>query len=140
MPSPPDWLSHLADRVAEQFHATDVLSPLGCHFYHNLALDQWEVTLFASKTEIVGGKLDGVATTSNFSLDLKETFQVFDEVTNFHWQTASLGPDDDLGPHVSVEGLFEGNSVWVRVLSNPPAQFDTGRTLNAYSLRLEDVW
>ncbi len=140
MSLPPAWLSDLADCVAEQFYATDVLAPLGCHYHHNRPLDQWEVTLFASRTEVVGGKLDGVTTTSGFSLDLKPIFRMFDEVINFHWQTVSMGPDDDLGPHVSIEGQNEGHSVWLRVLATPPAQFDTGRTLNAYSMRLEDAW
>lgn len=120
--------------------AVDVLAPLGCHYHHNRALDQWEVTIFVGGTEIVGGELDGQIRFSKFHLDLRELFDLFDFVDEFHWQAARMGPDDDLGPHVSVEGAVEGRSVWLRVLAYPPARFSKGRNLIADTLKLEDVW
>ena len=56
------------------------------------------------------------------------------------WQTMSLGPDDELGAHVSLEGVCNGHAVWFRILSHPPRRFAAGRNLHIHSLRLEDVW
>ncbi|MEX0715077.1 MAG: hypothetical protein WD066_00750 [Planctomycetaceae bacterium] len=140
MPVPPSWLSHLADQVAQRLRAADILAPLGCHYYRNRVLDQWEVTIFAGSTEIVGGELDGELRYSNFQLDLRELFGLFDLVDTFHWQADQMGPDDELGPHVSVEGSFEGHPVWLRVLARPPARFPKGRNLLTDTLKLEDVW
>lgn len=137
---PPHWLSDLADAVAEKMHALDVLAPIGCHYYRNRAIDQWEVTLFASRTEIVGGERDGQLTNSRFDLDLRAVLELFEHVAGAHWQTMALGPDDELGAHISIEGTFQGKSVWVRILSHPPTRFDKGRNVHVHGLRIEDVW
>ena len=68
MSTPPDWLNQLANAAAEEIEGLDVLAPLGCH-YHD-ADGVWEVTLFASLTEVVGGAKDGVLRRSKFSVDL----------------------------------------------------------------------
>ncbi len=139
-PPPPSWLARLADNVASQFYAADILAPLGCHYYHNKALDQYEVTLFASRTEIVGGKFDGVQTESRFNLDLKGLMNLFRDVITCHWQPQLLGPDDELGPHISIEGTYENRSVWLRVLAKPPERYSAGREAIAYEMRLKDIW
>lgn len=118
----------------------DILAPIGCHCYHNRAIDQWELTLFASATETVGGQYDGRRTTSRFVLNLENILDNFDTVNKFHWQAHALGPLDDLGPHLSIEGTVDGHSVWLRVLASPPEEVDAGRTFEAYSLRLTDHW
>ena len=140
MPTPPAWIARLANDLSVHLRSMDLLSPLGCHFYHNKALDQWEVSLFASRTEIIGGPFDGRERSSSFQVDLKGVAAIFDAVLQFHWQTHSLGGEDDLGPHIAVEGTYEGRSVWVRVLSESPERFDAGRSFNAYDLRVEDNW
>ena len=65
---------------------------------------------------------------------------LFDEVKQFHWQALDLGPQDELGQHISLEGIYDGNSVWLRVLAEPPERFDNGRIANAYELDFKDVW
>lgn len=140
MPAPPSWLTHLAEEVAQRIRPADVMAPLGCHYFHNRALEQWEVTIFAGSTEIVGGERDGQLKYSNFHLDLQGLFRLFEIVDHFHWQADQFGPEDELGTHVSIEGTFEGWSVWLRVLARPPARFPKGRNLFANSLRIEDVW
>ncbi len=140
MTSPPVWIAKLANELSLHLCAVDLLSPLGCHFYHNKALDQWEVTLFASRTHIVGGPLDGREKSSSFHVDLQGVHETFDEVLNFHWQPQSLGGEDDLGPHVAVEGTFDGRSVWVRILAESPERYEAGRHVHAYDYRVEDKW
>lgn len=118
----------------------DIIAPIGCHCYHNQAIDQWEITLFASSTETVGGQYDGRRTKSRFVLNLEKILDHFETVKKFHWQAHALGPQDDLGPHLTIEGIVEGHSVWLRVLASPPEQFEAGRMFEAYSLRLTDHW
>lgn len=138
--SPPTWLAGMMNQVTEQVLAADVLAPLGCHCYHNLALDEYEVTLFASLTEILGGELDGHLTASRFHLDILGLQQVFTEVHQLHWQSHSLGEEDELGPHVSIEGEFAGKTVWLRILAFPPERYEHGRMMNVYEGKLHDLW
>ena len=143
MASPPSWLARMTNRVAELICGIDVLAPIGCHYHctrfpHN----QWEVTLFVGKTEIVGGSQDGSQFSSPFTVDLEQLIAVFSEVTSFHWQALTVGAKDELGPHISVEGYFEGHSVWLRLLAEAPKQFDTSRHAHVESddVALHDIW
>lgn len=140
MTSPPSWIAELADRVAAGIQGFELLSPLACHIHHNDALDQWELSLFPSATEIVGGRYDGLRTTSRFALDLATVYDAFDTISAFHWQAQRISDDDDLGPHVSIEGTVGDHLVWVRVLATPPARFEPGRSLNTAENRFEERW
>ena len=140
MTSTPQWLTELANEALASVLAIDLLAPVGCHHYHNKAIDEWEVSLFASTTEIVGGQRDGERCSSKFLLDLKSLVQIFDSVQNLHWQALSLDSDDELGPHISLEGIYRGHKVWLRVLSTAPERFQSGRRASVYSLRLEEIW
>ncbi|NOX54717.1 MAG: hypothetical protein GXP27_09815 [Planctomycetes bacterium] len=143
MASPPKWLEDLANRVASLMRAADVLAPIGCHFFHaRFPKDQWEVTLFVGKTETVGGSQDGATTLSPFTLDLAQLMDLFSEVESFHWQALKLGPTDELGPHISVEGYYKGVAVWLRVLAEPPARFELGRyvCIARGEMLLQDIW
>ena len=51
----PAWLNSFASAAAAYIHGVDVLSPLGCHCYHNRARDEYELTVFASRTQVVAG-------------------------------------------------------------------------------------
>lgn len=138
--SPPVWMTTLLNQITGQLYATDVLAPLGCHYYHNLALDEWEVTLFSSMTEILGGELDGQFSASRFHLDILGLQRVFSRVDSLHWQTHSLGEEDQLGPHVAIQGEFQGYTVWLRILAFPPEEIEHGRLLNVYEMKLHDLW
>ena len=138
MSCPPQWIQDLTRAVAEHIYSFDVLSPVGCHFYK--VESQWEVTIFASSTEVVGGPKDGMRTSSNFSLDLYKVHKVLDDVSEFRWQPLSLGDEDELGPHISLEGTREGHEIWLRILSEAPADIEPGRIIWAYDGRMEQVW
>ena len=142
-PTPPEWIERMADLVTEAFHSDDVLAPIGCHFHcHDDQLNQpqWEVTLFVSHTEFFGGALDGQRAVSRYMLDLKKVMSAFDAVESFYWQAQSMAEDDQIGPHVGLEGDFEGNSVWLRIAAEQPDQFEPGRTVDAYAKVVEDNW
>lgn len=140
MSEPPDWLSTLADGVAAEIQGLDLLAPLGCHYYYDKDAERWEIALFASRTEIVGGERDGLLTSSRFSLDLIRVASLLHEVSNIIWQALPIAADDELGAHVLIEGVHGGERVAVRVLAEPPERFESGRIAKTYQHGFEDAW
>ncbi len=138
MPAPPEWLQKFADAVALQMNPVDLLAPVGCHFC--LVEDTWEVTLFASSTQIVGGKKDGVLRHSRFHVDLRRVVDLFSEIWSLTWQPLSLAADDELGPHLSMEGLVAEHPVWLRILARAPKRFDPGRRAVVYDGIWDETW
>jgi len=138
MNQPPDWLASLADQVAGTFVAVDVLAPLACHVCQNEGV--WELTLFASRTEIVGGAQDGGVRPSRFHINVKDLLALFDDVTSAYWQAQGLGSTDDLGPHFGVEGVYEGHHVWLRLPAIPPKRFPPGRQALIHEGTWDELW
>lgn len=138
----PHWLGRLAQQVIGSFYAAEPLAPVGCHIHHHETDEpaQWEVTLFVSSTEIFGGAFDGKRTASRFMVDLRELAEIFDDVHNFYWQAQTMSKDDQLGPHIGVEGEYEGQSVWLRITANPPAQFEPGRVVDLHTHECHNRW
>lgn len=140
MPAPPSWLNKMANQVASLMYDVDVLAPIGCHFFHNSSRNEWEVTLFASSTEIVGGEWDGVLAPSKFCFDILKLDGIFDEVQALYWQALPVGFDDQLGPHISIEATYKTHQVWVRVLAESPEEYEPGRRVQTYELNLKEIW
>lgn len=136
----PTWLNSLASAAAEHIHGVDILSPLGCHSYHNQARDEFELTLFASRTQVVGGRLDGREVGSNFDVNIGAVMDLFDAPPKVGWQALAKGEEDQLGPHISFEGSYMGQAVWLRILGEAPERYEHGRHLNINTLKLEDLW
>lgn len=138
MTTPPPWLQSLADQVTLQMKAVEHLAPLGCHVFRSP--EQWEVTIFASATEIIGGPKDGRHKPSRFFLDVQGLIALFDRVDCVAWQAQGLGPDDDVGPHLSLEGIYQGEPVWLRIPSLAPRGFPTGRQAYVHQQTWEESW
>lgn len=130
----------MANQVASLMYDVDVLAPIGCHHFYNSNRNEWEVTLFASNTEIVGGEWDGVLAPSKFCFDILKVGEIFEEVKALYWQALPINYDDQLGPHVSIEGKCAGHQVWVRVLAESPEDFEPGRRVKAYEFDLKEIW
>jgi len=138
MSAPPEWLKSFADKAALEMQPADVLAPVGCHFCH--VEGTWEVSLFASSTEVVGGKQDGLLRFSRFRMDLRALMDLFSEVEDVSWQALPMGPEDELGAHVAVGGTYAGNRVWLRILAQPPRRFSHGRRAISYEPAWEETW
>lgn len=122
MTHPPLWLQDLIEQVTETVTPLAQPAELACHYFHSTSGDdEWEVTLFP-ETPQFGGRLTGYHTADALSVDVFALVQVFDLVSNCRWQTQVVASDDEIGPHLSVEGEYEGNNVWLRVASNPPSR------------------
>jgi hypothetical protein len=139
---PSDWLATLSAAVAECLIPASEPAPLAAHV--QTSRDEGEpvreVSLFYGATEIVGGARCGARCEPPFWIDLLGLAEAFDRIDSFSWQSAGLGPDDDLGPHVAVEGVYAGRPVRVRVLAVSPRQLPAARTLAACGAVRADRW
>jgi hypothetical protein len=138
MASPPTWMSVFVDHVTSCLQPHDDLAPLGCHFQQFNGV--WEITLFASRTESIGGPRDGKLRNSHFSVDVKHLLDAFSSVDAIAWQAHRIDLNDELGPHMSVEGTVADKSVWLRVTSTAPARFGTGRHYFINKQSMKDLW
>lgn len=138
--SPPTWIADLAAQVLQEILPLKPLAPIGCHHFHNERTRQHEVTLFASSTETLGGPEDGLRDDSPFCLDLTGLFELFEAVEDFRWQSTPVDHRDQLGSHVSVEGIYREHSVWLRILATPPSDFEHGRVFDVHGAELRDLW
>lgn len=129
MSQPAAWLSGLADAIAMTVAplTTEPLPALDCHFTKYEGV--WEITLFTESTEVVGGPEDGSIRHSPLGVRVAEILDLFQSVSSCNWQTQAFGPEDDLGPHLSIEGLYKGRMVWLRILAAAPQQFPRRRTI-----------
>ena len=138
MSMPPAWLKELADAAALLMMPADVMSPIGCHY---ICVEKtWEITLFASSTQIVGGGRDGAVRRSRFCLDVEAVSKLFDEVYQIFWQAHALASDDELGPHLELHGTCADKDVKLRILAFPPKRFASGRRAIVYEPAWEDTW
>jgi hypothetical protein len=136
--SPPNWIRELANSAALQICPADLISPIGCHFFQ--ADGMWEVTLFASKTEVVGGSHDGRRCDSRFSVDIQAVCRLLSQIERVEWQAHPFAPDDELGAHLAVTGRFGKHQVCLRILAIPPERFEPGRRAVTYIPAWEEVW
>lgn len=134
------WITDLAKRVLDEILPIDPLAPVGCHHFLNAESAQHEITLFVSKTEVVGGADDGRLHDSRFCLDLNGIYGMFELVTDFRWQTSRVGQEDELGAHIAIEGVYLGNPVSLRILAEAPQRYDHGRIINVHTAQMQDVW
>ena len=88
--------------------------------------DFWEIAVYSTPGEIVGGAQDGAVIVPGFSLDMQGLISAFEKVAVFHWRSQSFGPHDNLGPHVSIEGVYQGHEVWLQVLAEAPEDEEPG--------------
>lgn len=145
MASPPEWITPLANALSAHLVPAALPAPLGAHVQlgapHEESNEEvWEVSVFYGKTEIVGGPDDGRRTDTAFWLDLEGAFRVLNRVDRFYWQTVSLGPNDDLGSHVAIEGDYLGHPVRLRMLAAAPKQFPSARSADTIKGTFLDLW
>lgn len=138
MTPPPEWLATLANEIAVQIEPLGTMSPIGCHYHSGPA--GWEITVFAALTEVVGGPNDGQVFGTGFEIDLKALMNIFSRVNTMHWQSQSLGQQDELGAHLSIEGLYGEEPVCVRIPAISPERFGPGRQMLVHQRRWHEVW
>jgi len=101
----PDWLDQLLAAVSACVEAQSPMGPLGMRYREEEGF--WEVWVYPTPVELVGGRHDGRIVVPGFTLDLEQLRAAFDSVAAFGWN--SLGLNSDEGPCVSIEGHFQGD-------------------------------
>jgi hypothetical protein len=138
--TPPVWLRWFINDVTRGLIDRDIQGPLGCHFFHDDESGTWEVTLFASCTEVVGGPRDGSILPHGMQFDVSAAILAFDAPPRIHWQVGRVADDDELGSHLSFEGVARGRSVWLRLKEDAPEWAGPGRLLHSADGTLEELW
>ncbi len=125
---PPPWMEALVDVVAECLDAHSPMGPLG--FRYREEDEHGELVVYPTPVELVGGAADGTVVIPSFSLDLHALLAAFERVTVLQWCAHGFGPHDPEGPCVSLEGLYQGHPVWLRVLAEPLEDEEPGLQLD----------
>jgi hypothetical protein len=137
---PPSWLRWFVNDASRGILDHGSTAPVGCHFFHDTELDLWEVTLFVSRTEVVGGPQDGSVISNGVQVDIGVVLQSFDSLPECYWQSEAIHSDDQLGNHLSLEGVARGQRVWLRIVHEAPAWTGPGRLMHARQGIIEDLW
>jgi hypothetical protein len=111
---PPAWLDTLVDVVVDCMEAHSPTGPVGFRYLTEHA--RGELVVYLTPVELVGGADDGAVVVPGFALGLQALVAVFDQVTALQWCPHGFGPYDLDGPCVSLEGVYQGYHVWLRVL------------------------
>ncbi len=118
----PAWLDELLEAVASCVEPDSPMGPLGLRYWEEDGF--WEVWIYPTPVELVGGAQDGAVVLPGFTLNLVDFQAAFEEVVACVWD--ALGLDFPEGPHVAVEGRFQGHEVYLQVLARPPEDEEPG--------------
>lgn len=138
--NPPSWLRWFVNDVVRGIMHREDSAPVGCHFYYDEENTTWEVTLFVSRSEVLGGAWDGKVVPAGLEVDIVKVSAAFDRPPAIFWQAERVLPEDELGPHLSFEGHSHNNQVWLRVLQTAPSWAGVGRLLHAATGEFENIW
>ncbi len=128
LPQPANWIEALVDTVSACIEAHNPMGPL--EFWYGTEEEITQLIIFPTPVELVGGSVDGAVVVAGFSLDLHTLQAAFERLDAVTWQAHSLGPYDFEGAHLSLEGVYQGQEVWLRILPNPPEETEPGLRLN----------
>ena len=121
-----DWLEELIGQIAELMTFHSPAGPLGYRYGEEDGF--WEIAVYPTPVEIVGGADDGEVVLPGFQVDLLVLQELFDEIEDFGWD--GLGLCSHGGPHVWVEGLYQGRHVFLTVLAEAPEDEEPGFKFN----------
>lgn len=113
-----EWMDEFLDVVSTCVEADSPMGPMGLRYREEDGF--YEVWIYPTPVELVGGADDGEVVLPGFSLDLDKLRAAFDSVADFAWNT--LGINDPHGPHVNVEGIYQGREVYLQVLAYAPEE------------------
>lgn len=123
----PQWLTALVHSVANHIEPHAELGPLA--FCWGEEEGFWEVTVYPTPGEVIGGASDGTLIVPGFSLDVQNLMLSFDRVIDVSWCSHPFGPYDNTGQHISIEGVFQGHEVHLQILAEAPEYEEPGFTV-----------
>jgi hypothetical protein len=128
MPESPDWLESLVEQVADcmEGHGPAGSVQYRCWTEEDDDETLWEIIVYPTPIELVGGAVDGAVVSPGFTLDLQALSGLFDSVDVFLWEAEAFEPDESEVPNVSIEGIYRGHSVLLRLLTEAPEDEEPG--------------
>jgi hypothetical protein len=118
----PAWLEELVDHVAMNMEADSVQGPLGYRYGEDDGF--WEVIVYPTPIELVGGAVDGEVVTPGFTLDVEGLRSGFERIDDCRWNALGLIADE--GPYLAIEGKFQGHDLFLQILAYPPEDEEPG--------------
>ena len=112
----------MLEAVSACVEADSPMGPLGLRYREEDGF--WGVGIYPTPVELVGGVHDETLVAPGFSLDLEQLRSAFDAIVAFGWN--ALGLHDPDGPHVYVEGVYQGREVFLQVLARAPEDEEPG--------------
>ena len=122
--SPSEWMNDLVEAVADCMESHSAAGPVGWRYYEED--DHVTLVVYATPGELLGGEYDGTIVLPGFSLDGQALQSLFEAVASLNWKAQGLGPHDDEGPCLSIEGVYHGHAIWLRVLAEAPEDEESG--------------
>src|SRR5207302_122175 len=83
-----DWLDELYEAVAACMEADSPMGPVGLRYREEDGF--WEVMMYPTPVELLGGAHDGAVVIPGFSLDLERLRSAFDSIHDFGWSALGL--------------------------------------------------
>ena len=128
MAHPADWLEALVEAAASCMQAHSATGPVG--YRYSQEDDLTEVIVYPTPVELIGGEEDGALVTSGFTLDIQSLLSAFEQVTAIHWESRAFYPSDPTGAKVAIDAFYQGHSVWLQILAEPPDDEQPGMKLD----------
>lgn len=114
--APEAWLAALLEEVAASATADTAAGPLRYRCGENQGF--WEIDVYPSPVELIGGAQDGEVVEAGFTLDVEVLLACLDRVEGCTWH--SLGFPGDEGPRLVLEGVFRDRPFLLQVLAHAP--------------------
>ena len=143
--SRPRWLRELIDCVSQMFEPLSRTGRVGCE--STPGAGRWNIGVYLSAAEHIGGPLDGHVETVNFRFDVAALVRCFDTVDSCEWGVfptpeaievdgQTRGDIPEGLSSLKIEGLVPGDhghpeAVSISVFSVPPAESSVGLRLFA---------
>jgi len=121
----PAWLDALVMAVGESLAPDSLMGPLGILYRAEDGF--WEIDIFPTPVELVGGAEDGAVVSPAYSMDLEHLRSLLGRVDDFGWN--ALGRPDGGGPFVWIEGNYQGQNLLLRILAQAPEGEEPGAKL-----------
>lgn len=107
------WLDEFAEEVAATMSGESVPA---LRYYEDGGC--WIVHVYPQSVELIGGAADGAVVSPGCTWDVEALRGLFERVDACTWQT--LGLNEDEGPCVLIEGIYQGREVLLQVLAYAP--------------------
>lgn len=125
----PSWLTEFIERATDEVASLNTTDEIHCHVFHNTTEEEpeWEVSLFCG-AGTVGGRLQAFPLDPVLSVDVFAIAALMDQPQSCRWQSRPIDTEDDLGAHLSLEGVHQGERIWMRILGERPSVLDHADT------------